>query len=185
MKNILEYVSQSETISSIDEYLLTKDSKEQSKFPDDMPKDVKHTDTPENIWELLVCLDDKGYEFTVDKGRFDDSTDVIIETKYNGVTVILSFIHPSEYLISMDKNDKEFYSLDSSRDLGFGNHFDFDLLDPLKYFKICLKNSEKRLATAKKGKRNRRTGEIEKNYSDISFYERKVARYTKYIEAIQ
>ena len=150
-----------------------------------MPKNTNHTDDPEDIWELLLYLDDHGNTFTVEKGRFDDSTDVIIDTKYNGVTVVLSFIHPSEYLISMDKNGKEIYSLDSSRSLGWGNHFDFDLLDPLKYFKECLKTSEKRLATAKKGKRNRRTGEIEKNYSDISFYERKVARYTKYIEKVK
>lgn len=173
------------------EYLISKStSKDElkkigSKFPDEMPKDVNHTDDPENIWELLVYLDDKGYEFRIDHGRFDKSTDVIIETKYLGVTLVLSFIHPSEYLISMDKNDKEIYSLDSSRDLGWGHHFDFDLLDPLKYFKACLKTSERRLATANKGKRNRRTGEIEKNYSDISFYERKVTRYKKYIEAIQ
>ncbi len=154
-------------------------------FPDEMPQNTNHTDDPEDIWELLLYLDDHGNTFTIEKGRFDDSTDVIIDTKYNGVTVVLSFIHPSEYLISMDKNGKEIYSLDSSRSLGWGNHFDFDLLDPLKYFKACLKTSEKRLATAKKGKRNSRTGEIEKNYGDISFYERKVARYTKYIERVK
>lgn len=170
---------------NINEYLLSKGTKIQDKFPENMPKNVEHTDDPENVWELLVYLDDNNYEFTVDHGRFDDSTDVIIETKYPGVTVVLSFIHPSEYLISMDQDGKEFYSLDSSRDLGWGHHFDFDLLDPLKYFKICLKNCEKKLATANKGKRNRRTGEIERNYSDIMFYEKKVARYKKYIEMIQ
>ena len=173
------------------EYLISKStSKDElkkigNKFPDNMPKDVKHTDDPENIWELLVYLDDNDYEFTIDHGRFDKSTDVIIETKYPGVTVILAFIGPSEYLIEMEKDKKRIYSLDSSRDLGWGHHFDFDLLDPLKYFKTCLKNSEKRLATAKKGKRNRSTGEIEKNWSDIDFYERKVARYKKWIEAVQ
>ena len=182
MKPILEYCYQ---ISSINEYLLSKDTKVQDKFPSDMPKDVKHTDDPENVWELLVYLDDNNYEFTVDHGRFDDSTDVIIETKYPGVTVVLAFIHPSEYFINIDKDGEELYSLTSSRDLGWGSHFDFDILDPLKYFKLCLKNCEKKLISVNKGKRNRRTGEIEKNYSDISFYERKVARYKKYIEAIQ
>lgn len=174
-------------MKTIFEYLITKTQSKKSGniFPEEMPNNVKHTNDPENIWELLVYLDDNDYEFTVDHGRFDDSTDVIIETKYPGVTVILAFIGPSEYLIEMEKNKKRIYGRDSSKDLGWGHHFDFDLLDPLKYFKICLKNCEKRLATAKKGKRNRRTGEIEKNWSDIDFYERKVARYTKYIEQIK
>lgn len=178
-------------MKTIFEYLLSKSTSSEdlkkigNKFPDEMPKDVEHTDDPENIWELLVYLDDHEYEFTIDYGRFDKSTDVIINTKYPGVTVILAFIGRQEYLIEMEKDDKEIYSLQSSKDLGWGHHFDFDLLDPLKYFKTCLKNCEKRLATAKKGKRNRRTGEIEKNWSDIDFYERKVARYKKYIEAVQ
>lgn len=44
---------------------------------------------------------------------------------------------------------------------------------------------EKRLASVKKGKRNRRTGEIEKNWSDISYYEGKVERYKKYLEKVK
>lgn len=174
-------------MKSIFEYLITKtqSTKAGNRFPEEMPNNVEHTNDPENIWELITYLDDNNYEFTVDHGRFDDSTDVIIETKYPGVTVILAFIGPQEYLIEMEKNEKRIYSLDSSKDLGWGHHFDFDLLDPLKYFKICLKNCEKKLASANKGKRNRRTGEIEKSYGDISFYERKVARYKKYIEAVQ
>lgn len=174
-------------MKTILEYLQVKDikGKENNKFPKEMPSNVKHTDDPENIWELLIYLDDNKYEFTCDSGRFDDSKDVIINTKYNGVTVILSFVGLSEYLIEMEKDNETIYSLQSSRDLGWGHHFDFDLLDPLKYFNICLKNMEKKLASAQKGKRNRRTGEIEKSWSDISYYEGKVARYKKYIEKIK
>lgn len=154
-------------------------------FPDEMPENTNHTDDPEDIWELLLYLDDHGNTFTVEKGRFDDSTDVVIDTNIKGVTTVLSFIGPSEYLLGMEKNGKEIYSLNSSKTLGWGNHFDLDVLDPRKYFTLCLRNMEKRLASAKKGKRNRRTGEIEKNWSDISYYEGKVERYKKYLEKVK
>ena len=168
---------------NINEDLLSKGTKMQDKFPENMPKNVEHTDDPHNKWEFLVYLDDHEYEFTIDHGRFDNSMDVIIETKYPGITVIFSFIGPSEYLLEMKKDGSRFTGEDSSRELS--RTANLGVLDPLAYFKTCLKNCEKKLASANKGKMNRRTGEYERNYSDIMFYEKKVARYKKYIEMIQ
>lgn len=114
MQNLSDYIT--EAISS-------GKAPKRNAFPDEMPKNTDHTDDPENIWQLLVYLDDRGNTFTIEKGRFDDSTDVIIDTNSKGVTTVLSFIGPNEYFLGMEKNGKGIYSLNSSKTLGWGEPF--------------------------------------------------------------
>lgn len=136
--------------------------------------------------DLEKYLTDNDIKFTIDKeGRYDKSYDIIIDTKYEGVKVIYGFIGRVEYLASLEKDDKEIMYFESSKELNYRNEFTVKFLDPIAYFNDCLKTCKKKLQSANKGKRNNRTGEYQKNYSDIAFYENKIKKYEKWISEIK
>ena len=136
--------------------------------------------------DLEKYLTDNDIKFTIDKeGRYDKSYDIIIDTKYEGVKVIYGFIGGVEYLASLEKDGKEIMYFESSKELSYRNEFTVKFLDPIAYFNDCLKTCKKKLQSANKGKRNNRTGEYQKNYSDIAFYEKKIKKYEKWISEIK
>ena len=136
--------------------------------------------------DLEKYLNNNNINFKIDKkGRYDNSTDYIIDTQYEGVKVIYGFIGSIEYLASVEKDDKEIMYFDSSKELSYRNEFTVKFLDPIAYFNDCLKTCKKKLQSANKGKRNNRTGEYQKNYSDIAFYEKKIKKYEKWISEIK
>ena len=147
---------------------------------------VESVECIETRKDLEKYLTDNDIKFTIDKeGRYDKSYDIIIDTKYEGVKVIYGFIGGVEYLASLEKDGKEIMYFDSSKELSYRNEFTVKFLDPIAYFNDCLKTSKKKLQSANKGKRNNRTGEYQKNYSDIAFYEKKIKKYEKWISEIK
>jgi len=135
---------------------------------------------------LEKYLTDNDIKFTINKeGRYDKSYDIIIDTNYEGVKVVYGFIGDEEYLASLEKDDKEIMYFESSKHLSSRNEFTVKFLDPLKYFNEWIKVFEKKLKSAEKGKRNNRTGEYEKNYSDIAHYKKKIANYTRWASKIK